>query len=194
MASATYLVFGDLHGRILPAFRMAQVWQREHAEVLAGLLQVGDLGFFPAPDRLDRSTRKHARDDQLELGACLVAYRSPQADAVFGQSDFSAELYFTGGNHEDYQFFEEQRHAPGCSADDFPVDYYQRVRLIRDGHALTLPGGLRVGALWGIDDQAPRARRRTPAPARLRQRSADQLRARSFDVLLTRPDAGGRWQ
>jgi hypothetical protein len=40
--SATYLIFGDLHGRILPAFRLALAWQRDHGERLAGLLQVGD--------------------------------------------------------------------------------------------------------------------------------------------------------
>src|SRR5437763_161350 len=44
MCRSTYLVFGDLHGRVLPAFRLAQAWTREHGVALAGLLQVGDLG------------------------------------------------------------------------------------------------------------------------------------------------------
>jgi hypothetical protein len=47
--STTYLVFGDLHGRILPAFRLALAWQRDHGERLAGLLQVGDLVTSPTP-------------------------------------------------------------------------------------------------------------------------------------------------
>jgi hypothetical protein len=48
----------------------------------------------------------------------------------------------------------------------------------------TLASGLRVGALWGIDDQAPNARRKTPSRARIRPRSATGLAAASFDVLL----------
>ena len=72
MSTATYLVFGDLHGRVLPAFRLALVWQREHEERVAGLLQVGDLGYFPDLGRLDRATRKHARNDDLELGVLQV--------------------------------------------------------------------------------------------------------------------------
>jgi Calcineurin-like phosphoesterase len=186
MGRATYLIFGDLHGRVLPAFRMALVWQREHGETVDGILQVGDMGFFPDPNHLDRSTRKHSRDDPLELGARLVAFPSPEADAVFDNSEAQATMWFTAGNHEDFAALEELRHAPGCTADDFPVDYYGRLRLIRDGAVREqLPGGLRVGALWGIDDQAPRARRRTAPAARLRLRSADRLMARTFDVLLT---------
>ena len=60
MRPATYLVFGDLHGRVLPAFKLAQAWSREHGVALAGLLQVGDLGDFPDPNatspRRDQTT------------------------------------------------------------------------------------------------------------------------------------------
>ena len=55
MSLATYLVFGDLHGRVLPAFRLALAWQRDHGACLAGLLQVGDLGYFPDLSRLDKA-------------------------------------------------------------------------------------------------------------------------------------------
>src|SRR5262249_45289764 len=58
MRPATYLVFGDLHGRILPAFRLAQAWAREHGAALDGLLQVGDLGYYPDEGRFDKATRK----------------------------------------------------------------------------------------------------------------------------------------
>ena len=52
MSVAYYLIFGDLHGRILPAFRLAMAWEREHGLRLDGLLQVGDLGYFPDPARV----------------------------------------------------------------------------------------------------------------------------------------------
>ena len=60
MRPATYLVFGDLHGRVLPAFKLAQAWSREHGVALAGLLQVGDLGYFPDPSRFDKATKRRA--------------------------------------------------------------------------------------------------------------------------------------
>lgn len=185
MAHATYLVFGDLHGRILPAFRLALAWQREHSERVAGLLQVGDLGFFPDPSRLDRATRRHAGRDPLELGATLVASPSPEADELFAGPDLPDALWFTCGNHEDYEALEALAHGAGSTRADFPADAYGRVRCVRDGHVAALPGGLRVGALWGVDDQAPNHRRHAPPRGRISPRRADVLSAQSFDVLLT---------
>jgi hypothetical protein len=184
MTTSNYLVFGDLHGRILPAFRLALAWQREHGERLTGLLQVGDLGFFPDPSRFDRATARHAARDPLEGGAALVARRSPEADALFGEADLPEALWFVQGNHEDFEALDALVHGPGCTPDDFPVDDYQRVRCLRDGHVLSLPGGLRVGGLWGIG-QAPGARRRAHPRARLNPRSATRLLGARFDVLLS---------
>jgi len=103
MSTATYLVFGDLHGRVRPAFRLALAWGREHGERLDGLLQVGDLGFFPDPGRLDRATLRDAADDPLELGTQLVTVLNKQADAVFADPDVPPALWFTAGNHEDHE-------------------------------------------------------------------------------------------
>src|SRR5438874_6729742 len=102
MSASTYLVFGDLHGRILPAFRLAQAWAREHAVGVTGLLQVGDLGYFPDPSHLDKATRRHAERDPLELGAALVTVRNPQATATLEADDVPEGMWFTQGNHEDF--------------------------------------------------------------------------------------------
>ena len=160
MSEQTYLIFGDLHGRILPAFRLALAWQREHGERVDGLLQVGDLGYFPDATRLDKATKRHAERDPLELGAEDIASPLRLADVIFSDPDTPQALWFTAGNHEDHEALKSWEHGAGASADDFPVDAYLRVRCLRDGHSATLPGGLRVGALWGIDDQAPNARAR----------------------------------
>jgi hypothetical protein len=77
MRPSTYLVFGDLHGRVLPAFKLAHAWSREHGIDLAGLLQVGDLGYFPDPSRFDKATKRHAEKDSLEGGVWLVAQPRP---------------------------------------------------------------------------------------------------------------------
>ncbi|HKB35142.1 MAG TPA: metallophosphoesterase [Gemmataceae bacterium] len=185
MSSATYLVFGDLHGRILPAFRLALAWGREHDERLDGLLQVGDLGFFPDPSRMDKATLRHAADDPLERGTELVTVFNKQADALFAEPDLPAALWFTVGNHEDYDALEQSEHGALAADTDFPVDAYGRVRCLRDGRVTALAGGLRVGALWGIDDRAPNARRKTPLRGRIRPRGATQLAGEKFDVLLT---------
>ena len=83
-AEAAYLIFGDLHGRVLPAVRLASAWARDHGRPLAGVLQVGDLGYFPDPARLDKATIRHAKDDPLELGVLDVVVPTPLADAACG--------------------------------------------------------------------------------------------------------------
>lgn len=182
--TSTFLVFGDLHGRILPAFRLASVWAREHATRLDGILQVGDLGYFPNPATLDKATKRHAEKDPLELGAMLVAEPSKEADAIFADDHAPETLWFTAGNHEDFDELARWEHGAGGHIDSFAVDAYCRVRCIRDGHVETLPGELRVGALWGIDADAPMARKKTPPRARIRSRSATRLAGAEFDVLL----------
>jgi hypothetical protein len=189
MPPATYLVFGDLHGRVLPAFKLAQAWSREHGIALAGLLQVGDLGDFPDPGRRGKAAKRHKEKDALEGGARLVARPSPEADAVFAGEPCPGALWFTAGNHENYDLLKELERRAGREADSFVVDAYGKLRCIRDGHVAELPGGLRVGALWGIDD---RTRRRIPPRARISRRGTVALSGARFDVLLTHespPDA-----
>jgi hypothetical protein len=181
MPPATYLVFGDLHGRVLPAFKLAQAWSREHGVALAGLLQVGDLG----DSRFDKAKKRHARKDTLEGGLQLVAQPSEEADAVFADEPGPAPLWFTAGNHENYEWLKEQERGAGREADSFVVDAYGKLRCIRDGHVAALPGGLRVGALWGIDDKAPNARERIPPRARISNRGTAALSGACYDVLLT---------
>jgi hypothetical protein len=180
MAEVIYLVFGDLHGRILPAFRLAAAWARENGCRIAGLLQVGDLGYFPDLSRLDKATRRHAADDPLELGTLAVSERSEEADRVFAEEAVPEALWFTAGNHEDHAALDALAHG-----DVFAVDAYHRVRCIRDGHVARLPGRLRVGALWGIDGQAPVRRRHAPSRSLIRAASGVRLACSAFDVLLT---------
>jgi hypothetical protein len=177
-----FFVFGDLHGRVLPAFRLATLWAREHKTPVRGILQAGDLGYFPDLNRLDKATQRHAQSDPLELGIQDIVGPTPLADMIFNDPDCPLALWFTAGNHEDHDALREQERV-GLSADQstFPADFYRMVRCLRDGRVARLPQGLRVGALWGID---PDARPRTPAAARIDLQSVSRLAAESFDVLL----------
>ena len=189
MSMARYLIFGDLHGRILPAFRLALCCEREHEVRLDGLLQVGDLGYFPDVARLDKATARQAADDPLELGTCLVIEPNREADEVFhGEGGPPPTLWFTAGNHEDFDALAVQERNGDRRSPSFAVDAYLFVRCIRDGRVETLPGSLRVGALWGIDDKAPNARRKTPERGRIRESSITALAG----TALRRP-AHARW-
>jgi hypothetical protein len=185
MPPATYLVFGDLHGRVLPAFKLAQAWSREHGVAVDSLLQVGDLGVFADPADFDEATRRHAGKGTRAGGVRLVAGPGAEADAVFADGLCPPALWFTAGNHEDYELLKRLERRAGREADSFAADAYGRLRCVRDGRVPTLPGGLRVGALWGIDDRAPRARERIPPRARISRRGTEALGGATFDVLLT---------
>ena len=133
MSEARFLIFGDLHGRILPAFRLAAAREREHGLRLDGLLQVGDLGYFPDPSRLDKATARHAADDPLELGTCLVVQPNREADEVFhGRDGPPPTLWFTAGNHEDFDALAGLESGGGRRSSSFPVDAYGLVRCVRD--------------------------------------------------------------
>jgi hypothetical protein len=185
MCPSTYLVFGDLHGRVLPAFKLAQAWSREHGVALAGLLQVGDLGDYPNSSQFDKAAHRHTRKHSLQHGVQLVVQPSEEADAVFADELCPGALWFTAGNHEDYERLKTLEKSAGREADSFVVDAYGKLRCIRDGQVAELPGGLRVGALWGIDDVAPRARKRIPPRARISRHGSSALSCAKLDVLLT---------
>jgi hypothetical protein len=181
MCASTYLIFGDLHGRVLPAFKLAEAWSGEHGIELAGLLQVGDLG----DSRLDRSPNCRGRKGWFGGGTGLLDEAGAEAGVLFADEGFPAAMWFTAGNHEDYDSLKHLERRAGRDADSFAVDEYRKLRCIRDGQVAELPGGLRVGALWGIDDRAPKARERIPPRGKISHRGIVALSGAKFDVLLS---------
>ena len=93
----------------------------------------------------------------LGHGVQLVAQPSKEADTVFADEHCPAALGLTAGNHENSDLLEGWERGTGGRANRCVVDASDKLRCIRDGHIATLPGGLRVGALWGIDDLDPRS-------------------------------------
>lgn len=195
-APLTFLVFGDLHGRILPAFRLASCWSRDYGRPLAGLLQVGDLGYFPDLSRMDKATLRHAQDDPLELGTLDIIEPNDLADRVFADPHCPPGLWFAAGNHEDFDELGRLARAGGRQP-DFVVDAYCRVRGIKDGAVAQLPPApgeeepadetaprLRVGAVWGVDGDGPNARQNLPERGYIREAAVDRLLHAEFDVFL----------
>ncbi|MDY3556110.1 hypothetical protein R5W24_005273 [Gemmata sp. JC717] len=184
-APAVFLVFGDLHGRILPAFRFASYWSARTGCDLAGLLQVGDMGYYTDVSNCDKATLRHAKDDPLELGALDVVTRTPVADRVLEEDPYCTfDLWFTAGNHEEFDALERFAQAAGSDRTDFVVDAYCRVRGIKDGRVHVFPSGPRVAAVWGIDGGGPNARQNLPPRGYVAEKAVDRLALEPFDVLL----------
>jgi hypothetical protein len=115
----------------------------------------------------------------------LGAWRREDADTAFAEGTDPGALWFTAGNHDDHEGLRARERRVGRGAESLVAGGCGRLRCIRDGRVALLPGGLRVGALWGIDDRAPRARERVPSGGHIRGRSAEALGGALFDVLLT---------
>lgn len=183
--SSVFLVFGDLHGRILPAFRFASYWSKRSGRGVTGLLQVGDLGYFPDISRMDKATLRHAKDDPLELGSLDVAIRTDLADKVFDEDPrCTFNLWFTAGNHEDFEELERFAQAAGRDQHDFAVDAYCRVRGIKDGEVHSFDCGVKAAAVWGVDGGGPNSRQNLPPRGYIAERAVDRLTLEAFDVLL----------
>ncbi|MCI0703716.1 MAG: hypothetical protein L0241_21870 [Planctomycetia bacterium] len=181
---AVFLVFGDLHGRILPAFRFASYWTASTGRAVSGLLQVGDMGYFPDISRLDKATLRQAKDDPLELGTLDVVSRTEIADRVFDDDpNGKPDLWFTAGNHEDFEELERLAKYSGDQP-DFVVDAYCRVRGIKDGEVKPFDCGLKAAAIWGVDRGEPNARQNLPPRGYISERAIDRLTGKAFDVLL----------
>jgi hypothetical protein len=113
----------------------------------------------------------------------FVAQPSEEADAVFADESCPEALWFTAGNHEDYDLLKEFERGAGREADSFVVDAYGKLRCVRDGHVAELPGGLRVGAIVGHRPEHPQE---DPAARPDQPPQHDcALSSASFDVLLT---------
>lgn len=148
-------VLGDLHGHFTLAYRVLKRWEQEHARPLDLILQVGDLGAFPPPFRLDKATKRFAAEDPDELGFSVYYAGEAEAEEVLGpealdERRIAADLVFIKGNHEDFEFLAEHAGPDPVEVDVFGKIKYlasgRRFCFTRDEHSLT------IGALGGIAD------------------------------------------
>lgn len=157
----TIAVAGDVHGHLVLLYRLLRRWEREHQEQVDLVLQVGDMGAFPPPFRLDRATQNFAKKDPDELGFRAFYEGDPEADEIFGpdapdERRIQAETWFIKGNHEDFVFLDE---VSSGATEPVPVDAYGKISYLRSGVTGVLEKhGLRVrvGGLGGISrDRGP---------------------------------------
>lgn len=149
-------VFGDVHGHLTLAYRLVKRWEREHGAPIDLILQVGDMGAYPPPYRLDKPTKRFAERDPDELGFATYFEGGDEAEEVLGpdapeERRVDAPLVFIRGNHEDFVFLSEI--AAGDGAPPYPTDPYAKILYLPNGRRFTFrrgPHALSVGALGGI--------------------------------------------
>jgi Icc-related predicted phosphoesterase len=83
------LAFGDLHGQIRGMYAAAQEWEQANGTPVEVIIQVGDFGIYPAPER-------QPADKQEQYG--------PGEYAALVAEGWSAPIptYFCKGNNEDF--------------------------------------------------------------------------------------------
>jgi len=148
-------VLGDLHGHLTLAYRLLRRWERESGKNVDVILQVGDLGAFPPPYRIDKATMRFAQKDPDELGFAQYYEGSPEADGILGseapdETRIGARMYFIKGNHEDFEFLHGMRSFDGGPV---PVDFYGMILHAQNGtiFPVSLNGmTVRVACLGGL--------------------------------------------
>jgi hypothetical protein len=159
----TIAVAGDVHGHLTLLYRVLRRFEQEEGEEIDLVLQVGDLGAFPPPFRLDRATARFAEKDPDELGFASYYAGEGEAEEVFGPyaeeaRRFGADLWFIRGNHEDFVFLDE---TAGKSREPVPVDANGKILYLASGAVGELRRGdlsLRVAGLGGIRAESGPAR------------------------------------
>ncbi|MDJ1499310.1 metallophosphoesterase [Xanthocytophaga agilis] len=125
------LLFADLHGRILPALKLATRLQKERNVQLDLIVQCGDMGIYPKPEKFDKATVRHAQRDETELGFSRY-FTHPSTEVASLLEELSCDVICVRGNHEDHEFLNglEQK----SSESRFPVDCYKRIYVCKTGH------------------------------------------------------------
>lgn len=149
------LVFGDLHGQIRAMYRRARAWEEAESKPVEVILQVGDFGVYPAPER-----------------------QEPEKQAQYGPGDYAALVaegwsapiptYFCKGNNEDFEALES------------PL--LPNLHFVRDGTVLSL-GQSRVAFLGGAWSRKS-YEGAEPKPKHIGRAALERLYGQEFDILI----------
>ena len=139
---------GDVHGKVYHALAAVLTLQTRLQHKLDLVIQVGDLGAFPDPDRMDISTKRWAQKNPSELH--FSHFQSAEGALAKHLSAARGRLkrpvYFVRGNHEDQDWLT----SLGTKAASVAVDPFDLIHYVPDG-TLTEVDGFRVGFLGGVE-------------------------------------------
>lgn len=151
---------GDVHGQVLHALAALVTCVRAVGP-LDAIVQVGDLGAWPDPSRLDAPGLRYADEEpaQLDFMRMLEASGSLASQLRQARERLGGPVLFIRGNHEDQEWLTSLRPFEA-------VDPFDLFRLVPDGTVLEL-AGVRAAFLGGVESGAPATRHREEAVASL---------------------------
>ncbi|MGH8902477.1 MAG: metallophosphoesterase family protein [Egibacteraceae bacterium] len=143
-------LIGDIHGRVFHTLAAVLAWQSVLNEKLDLVIQVGDLGAFPDPDRLDPATSRFAREDPTELDFSRLLNADSELEPVLldARRQLARPIHFIRGNHEDREWLDElhiRQSAPVSAVDRFDLFWH-----VADGTVLDFES-VRIAFLGGIE-------------------------------------------
>ncbi|GAB3981594.1 hypothetical protein GCM10029978_082960 [Actinoallomurus acanthiterrae] len=141
--------FGDVHGCVLHALAAAVTLARRRAIQLDAVVQVGDLGAYPGPERWDEPSRRFGADHPAQGDFFRLLNPSARlAESVRLALQQIPPFLFVSGNHEDHQWLADLHDAgaaPVTAVD--PLGAYHHVAC---GH-ITDVAGQRTAFLGKIE-------------------------------------------
>src|SRR5581483_5896407 len=149
---------GDVHGQVFHALAAVATWQIENGRRFDLLIQVGDVGAYPDPARMDAASRRYLAAEPSQGDFVRLLHASgARADRLRRlRRQFASPIYFVRGNHEDQEWLRQLPidQATGTAAVD-PFDFFC---FVPDGTVLRI-GDARIAFIGGAEaDEADDAR------------------------------------
>jgi Icc-related predicted phosphoesterase len=125
---------GDVHGCVLHALAAVAALQRHRGIRLDAVVEVGDLGAYPAPDRMDEPSRRFAAQNPAQADFFRLLDPEPQlSSAIRLALEQVPPVLFVSGNHEDFEWLAALHHEAE-DADVVAVDPSGAFRHVVCGH------------------------------------------------------------
>lgn len=130
---------GDVHGCVRHALGTVVMLQARRRVRLDAVIQVGDLGAYPSPERYDEPTRRFARDHPAQGDFLrLLDPPPPFADGVRSALGQVPPVLFVSGNHEDHEWLAALHDA--ADAGVVPVDPLGAYHHVACGNVVEVAG------------------------------------------------------
>lgn len=131
---------GDVHGCVLHALGALAALQDRRTIRLDAAIQVGDLGAYPVPERMDGPSRRFAAENPAQND--FFRLLDPPAElwpALRRARELLPPILFASGNHEDFEWLAGLHRAAGGDA-IVPVDSGGTFKHVECGHTTTAAG------------------------------------------------------
>ncbi|GAA2410085.1 hypothetical protein GCM10010191_18480 [Actinomadura vinacea] len=133
--------FGDVHGCVLHALGAAVMLSTRRGIRLDALVQVGDLGAFPTPERMDEPSRRFGAKNPAQGDFFRLLAPTPRliegVRLALGQVP---PFLFVSGNHEDHDWLAGLHREDGQAHEPVAVDPLGSHRHVECGTVLDVAG------------------------------------------------------